>query len=160
MTISIQKRLRLDKIVTLAHYDYSKALNTHAFFRTSDHQVGEDLVQDTFVKTWAYLVKGGKIDQMRAFLFHILNNLIVDQYRKRKKVSLDGLREKGFEPSVDDSQHLTNKIDGKAAFLLIKQLSQKNQKVLRMRFERDLSLKEIALINGQSTPSQYKFIEL
>jgi RNA polymerase sigma factor (sigma-70 family) len=150
MTISTRKRLRLDKIVTLAHQDFSKALNTHAYFRTSDHLIGEDMVQDTFVKTWAYLVKGGKIDQMRAFLFHILNNLIVDQYRKRKRISLDSLREKGFEPSVDDSERLTNQLDGQRAFLLLNQLSAKNQKILRMRFEKGLSLKEISLINKQS----------
>lgn len=150
MTLSAKKRTRLDKVVTLAHQDYAKAMNTHAFFKTSDRQIGEDMVQDTFIKTWAYLVKGGKIDQMRAFLFHILNNLIVDQYRKRKKISLDELRDKGYEPHVDDTEQIVNSLDAQTAFKLISQLSAKNQSILRMRFQRDLSLKEIALINGQS----------
>lgn len=136
--------------MTAAHQDFAKVLNTHAFFRIGDQSTGEDMVQDTFMKTWAYLVKGGKIEQMRAFLFHILNNLIVDQYRKRKKLSLDGLREKGFEPSVDDGEKLVDYLDGKEAFKLIYKLSSKNQTILQMRFVRDLSLKEIALINGQS----------
>ena len=136
--------------MTAAHHDYTKVLNTHAFFRIGDHSTGEDMVQDTFMKTWAYMVKGGKVDQMRAFLFHILNNLIVDQYRKRKKLSLDGLREKGFEPSVDDGEKLVDYLDGKEAFKLMHKLSAKNQAILQMRFVRDLSLKEIALINGQS----------
>lgn len=47
-------------------------------------------------------MKGGKIDAMKAFLYHILNNLIVDEYRKRKTVSLDLLLEKGFDPGESE----------------------------------------------------------
>lgn len=32
---------------------------------------------------------------MKAFPYHVLNNLIVDEYRKRKTASLDDLLEKG-----------------------------------------------------------------
>src|SRR3984957_2816959 len=85
-------------ILTLAHHDFEKGLNVHAFFKLNNHGTGEDLVQDTFIKTWGYLMRGGKIDVMKAFLYHVLNNLIVDEYRKRKTSSLDTLMEKGFEP--------------------------------------------------------------
>jgi RNA polymerase sigma-70 factor (ECF subfamily) len=87
---------------------------------------------------------------MKAFLYHVLNNLIVDQYRKHKTTSLDTLLEKGFEPSVSDSGRLFNVLDGKAAFLLIQSLPKKYQKVMRMRYVQELSLKEISLITGQS----------
>lgn len=89
-----------DVVLTTAHHDYEKGLNVHAFFKTHNHATGEDLVQDTFIKTWSYLARGGKIDIMKAFLYHVLNNLIVDQYRKHKTTSLDVLLEKGFEPSA------------------------------------------------------------
>ena len=82
-------------LLTSAHHNFSKALNAHAFFKVHDHKIGEDLVQDTFMKTWAYLVKGGEIEVMKAFLYHILNNLIIDQYRKHKTASLDTLIENG-----------------------------------------------------------------
>jgi len=115
--------------------------------------MSEDLVQDTFIKTWGYLVKGGKVVVMKAFLYHILNNLIVDEYRKHKTVSLDVLLEKGFEPKTLHSgspRRLFNILDGKAALLLIQRLPKKYQTVLRMRYVQDLSLKEISLITGQS----------
>lgn len=137
-------------VLTAAHYDYEKKLTTHAFFKVHDHAIGEDLVQDTFMKTWSYLVKGGKIDTMKAFLYHILNNLIVDEYRKRKTTSLDIILEKGYEPSEDNSERLINALDGKSAILLIQQLPKKYQKVMQMRYIQDLSLKEISLITGQS----------
>lgn len=89
------------RILTGAHHDYEKGLNARAFFKVHDHAIGEDLVQDTFMKTWKYLVKGGKIDVMKAFLYHTLNHLIIDEYRKHKTVSLDALLEEGFEPRND-----------------------------------------------------------
>ena len=87
---------------------------------------------------------------MKAFLYHVLNNLIVDEYRKRKAISLDVLFEKGFEPSNDDSGRVLNILDGKAALLLIQRLPVKYQKVMRMRYVQDLSLEEMSLITGQT----------
>ncbi|MDP1707265.1 MAG: RNA polymerase sigma factor, partial [bacterium] len=115
-----------------------------------DHAMGQDMVQDTFMKTWVYLVNKGKIDLMKAFLYRILNNLIVDQYRKRKTSSLDVLLEKGYEPGTDTSERLINALDGEQAILLIRRLPQKYQKVMRMRYIQDLSLKEMSLVTGQS----------
>lgn len=136
--------------MTDAHNDYKKALGSHAFFKTQNRAISEDLVQDTFIKTWGYLIKGGKIDIMRAFLYHILNNLIVDEYRKNKTSSLDALLEKGFEPGIDQSDKLLDVLDGKTALLLIQRLPVKYQKIMRMRYTQDMSLKEMSLITGQS----------
>jgi RNA polymerase sigma-70 factor (ECF subfamily) len=112
--------------------------------------MGEDLVQDTFMKTWSYLVKGGKIDVMKAFLYHVLNNLIVDEYRKKKTFSLDVLLEKGFEPGKDHTERLIDILDSKSAVLLIQQLPERYRKVMRMRHVQDLTLAEMSLITGQS----------
>ena len=87
---------------------------------------------------------------MRAFLYHTLNCLIIDEYRKRKGVSLDSLVEKGFEPGVLDTEEMINKLDGETAFLLIEKLPIKYQKVIRMRFTQSLTLSEMALITGQT----------
>lgn len=139
--------------LTLAHHDHNKALNSYAFFKVHDKFVGEDLVQDTFTKTWAYLVRGGKIVMMRAFLYNILNNLIVDEYRKRKRKtdSLDTLIENGFEPKDknEESERLVNFLDGKNAISFIAKLPETYKKIIHMRFIQSMSLKEISLITGQ-----------
>jgi RNA polymerase sigma-70 factor (ECF subfamily) len=140
----------LQGVLSTAHDDHEKGLNARAFFKVSNHELGEDLVQQTFMKTWIYLVKGGKIETMKAFLYHILNNLIVDEYRKRKTSSLDILIEKGFEPSEVESSSLLDVLDGKAAVLLIERLPLIYKKIMRMRYVQDLSLKEMSLITGLS----------
>lgn len=137
-----------------AHHDYHKSLNAYAFYKLSDSVLGQDLVQDTFVKTWTYLMKKGEIKGMKSFLYHVLNNLIVDEYRKRKRktVSLDVLLEAGFAPDTGESESKRNQniLDGKDIFLLIHKLPEQYQQVIRMRYEQDLSLKEISVLLGES----------
>ncbi len=137
-------------VLTEAHNDFQKGLTAYAFFKVHDRSTSDDLVQETFTKTWSYFVKGGKIELMKAFLYHILNNLIIDEYRKRKSTSLDVLLESGFEPSVDESDKLFNILDGRVAMLLISRLPKKYHRIMRMRYVQDLSLQEMSLITGQS----------
>jgi len=141
------------KVLTNANELYSKGLSTYAAFKISDKEKSKDLVQDTFLKTWKYIVKGGKIVIMRAFLYHILNDLIVDEYRKNKPVSLDALIKKGFEPSFDESVQLSNNFDGKIILFLIDRLPFKYQKIIHMRYIEDMSLEEMSQILKQSKNS-------
>ncbi|OGZ45297.1 MAG: hypothetical protein A2756_01600 [Candidatus Ryanbacteria bacterium RIFCSPHIGHO2_01_FULL_48_27] len=149
--MTLKQEIQLQGILTLAYHEHKKALNAHAFFKVHNRMISEDLVQNTFMKTWTYIVKGGKVDIMKAFLYHVLNNLIIDEYRKHKTTSLDALLVKGFEPSMGDpSGHMLNALDGKALVLLIQSLPPTYQQVMRMRYVQDLSLKEISLITGRS----------
>lgn len=145
-----KQRIQQKLIMTLAHHDSQKGLNARAFFKVHNHSTGEDLVQHTFMKTWLYLVKGGKIDVMKAFLYHILNNLIIDEYRKKKNTSLDLMVENGIEPATEESEHTIDILDGKRAMQLIPLLPKKYRAIMRMRYTQDLSLKEMSLITGQT----------
>ena len=150
MYMTLEEKRKLELILTTAHTDFDAGLNRRAFFKVNNRAISGDLVQDTFVKTWSYLLGGGKIDIMKAFLYHVLNNLIIDQYRKRKTISLDLLAEKGFEPSENDTKRIYNILDGKAAFLLIARLPDAYREVMRMKFVQDLSLQEMSLLTGRS----------
>jgi RNA polymerase sigma factor (sigma-70 family) len=136
--------------MTEAHNDFEKRLKTRAMFKIHDASLSEDLVQITFMKTWNYLAKGGKVDVMKAFLYHVLNGLIIDEYRKHKPTSLDTLLEKGFNPSFDDTDRLINTLDGRGALLLIDKLPEKYQKVMHMKYIQGLSTGEMALITNQT----------
>src|SRR3989344_4039833 len=147
--MTLTPQINLEGILTLAHFNYEKGLNARAFFKLSNRENGKDLVQQTFMKTWIYLTKGGEVKNMKAFLYHILNNLIIDEYRKKKAFSLDVLMEKGFNPSVDDSKNILNMLDGKAAFLLIAHLPKKYKNIMNMRYGQDLSLEEMSVVTGE-----------
>ena len=138
------------QILIEAHHDFSRGLSKYAHLKISDSALSEDLVQATFMKTWVYLQKTGKIELMRAFLYHVLNRLIIDEYRKHKAISLDLLSDGGFELATIKSENLFNIIDGKTLVALIVKLPEKYRNVINMRFISELSLKEMSFITAES----------
>jgi RNA polymerase sigma-70 factor (ECF subfamily) len=139
-----------NRVLTKAHHDFSCGLSRFANLKTNNKALSDDLVQETFIKTWSYLQSKGKIDLMRAFLYHVLDRLIIDEYRKKKVMSLDLLTENGFEPRAVDAKNISNLIDGKALTSLIKKLPLKYRGAITMRYTKDLSLKEMSAITHQS----------
>ncbi len=87
---------------------------------------------------------------MKSFLYHVLKNLIVDHYRKHQAVSLDVLMEKGFVPSADCIEHISDMFDGSIAMSFINRLPKKYERVIRLRYVKHLSLKEVAVETKQS----------
>lgn len=148
--MTAQKNSTNQRLLSTAHFEYQKGLNAHAYFKVNSRETSQDLVQDTFLKTWAFLVRGGKIEIMKAFLYHVLNNLIVDQYRKHKTVSLDTLAEEGYEPAAETDTRLIDQLDGKDAQLLINRLPAKYQKIMKMKYVQDLSVTEMSLLTKQT----------
>lgn len=82
-----------EKAFLEAFEEHADALFRHAYFRLSDRERAYDLSQDTFMKAWDYVSGGGTIKQYKSFLYRILHNLIIDEYRKKKSSSLDALLE-------------------------------------------------------------------
>ena len=74
----------LDKEFLAAYDEYSDALFRHCMIRVRDRDVAKDIVQETFSRTWLYLSEGKKVEYIRAFLYRVANNLIVDGARKKK----------------------------------------------------------------------------
>lgn len=149
-----QQQLRIQQnLLATAHQEYRKQLKRYSLSKVNNPALAEDLVQDTFLRAWNYLLKGGKVDTMKSFLYQILHRLIIDEYRRGKRTSsLDDLVEKGFEPSLNEGEfeHITNVLDGKAMMLLIRKLPDRYRKVLTMRYVENLSIEEMAAIIGQS----------
>ncbi len=139
-----------DVILTKAYHDFSRGLLRFADSKVADHETSGDLVQATFMKTWLYLERSGKIDLMRGFLYHVLNRLIIDEYRKKKTMSLDLLLEKGLELEAVRLENLFNIIDGKALVLLVGKLPVKYRIALAMRYTEDMAFKDMALITHES----------
>jgi len=46
--------------LTAAHHEYEKGLITARFFQDNNRAMGQDMVQDTFVKNMGLSAKGGR----------------------------------------------------------------------------------------------------
>ncbi len=102
------------------------------------------------MRAWEYLGKGEKVLNMRAFLYRIANNLIVDESRKKREASLDKLQEEGFDPSIDDTQKMHNRIEHSRVLVTLRNLDDNYRDILVMRYMNDLSPSEIAEVTGES----------
>ena len=138
------------QVLTNAHHDFARGLSKYTHLKIHDFATGDDLVQITFMKTWEYIQRGGQVHLMRAFLYHVLNRLIVDEYRKKKTVSLDLLAEEGLELEAINSENIFNIIDGKALVSFIQKLPDKYRDAITMRYTQELSLKEMSVITHES----------
>ncbi len=134
-----------------AFEEYSDALFRHAAIRISNRERSIDVVHDTFTKVWSYIRSGHEIDSYRSFLYKVLNNLIIDEYRKQKEQSLDALLEvegvdEGSFPELSENsvEALAATLDGRKAFELLKELPEEYREVIIFRFVDGLGPKEIA----------------
>lgn len=131
----------------LAAYDaYADALFRHCYFRVYDRERAKDLVQEAFSRTWSYLAEGKKIKNLRAFLYRVANNLVIDEARKKKSLSLDILMEEGFSPEDESSPNIEQRMFGKEIIQLVGSLEETHRTIIIMRFIDELSPKEIASI--------------
>jgi len=133
--------------------ELSEAIFRHCFFRVSDREVAVDLMQETFLKTWKHLQGGNDIYDIKAFLYKVTNNLIIDHYRKKKSVSLESLTEgedSNFEPTDDSYQDITSKAEVNLIMGKIAELEEPYRQAVIMRYVDGLPPKEIAEIIGET----------
>lgn len=133
-----------------AYNAYADALFRHCYFRLYDRERSKDLVQDAFMKAWGYIAKGREVENMRAFLYRILHNLIVDEFRKKKTVSLDALKERGVDFIAHEKLNQNDLSELKNIMSFFSELPVKYREVATMRYIDDLTPKEIAEITGES----------
>jgi len=88
-----------DKEFLDAYNVYADAIFRHAYLRLRDRDTAKDVMQETFCRAWASYGKGVSITHMRGLLYKIANNVIIDEARKKKSISLDMLMDEGFDPS-------------------------------------------------------------
>jgi len=85
-------------------YLHTKELYTWAFYKTSQAEVAEDLVQETFLAAAEKLAGFKEKSSAKTWLFSILNHKIIDFYRKKvnQPQSLDN---SGLAAYFDDNMN-------------------------------------------------------
>lgn len=139
---------------------HSDELFRHALLRLSDRERALELTQETFLKAWKYASGGQEIRQHRSFLYRILNNLIIDEYRKHKTQSLDAMLEHEETQTYVEAELLRDdtdsleaamvRFDSARAVVALEQLGDQHRTVLVLRYIDGLSPKEIAESLGES----------
>lgn len=128
------------------------------YSKISDRDISNDIFQDTFIKVIKTL-KSKSYNEEGKFLpwvMRIAHNLIIDHFRKNKKMPMFRETEEFsiFSIMTDDSLTIENKIiKDQVEFdlkKLIEELPADQKEVLIMRMYQDMSFKEISEITGVS----------
>lgn len=141
----------LKKEFLQAYDKCADAIYRHLFFKTCDTELSKDLTQETFMKTWQYMAAGKQIENIKAFLYKIAGNLVIDNSRKKKEMSLDALEEAGAQFAQRDDDEFSDKVELERVRIAVDKLSEKYREIVLLRYVDDLSLKEIAHLKAIST---------
>ena len=137
-----------------AYEEHADAIFRFVYFRTRNQEDASDIVQETFLRTWRYLVEGKEIDQLRAFLFRTARNILYDmtrQYTTRNTGSLDAFLEEGGEIAAQDEGSEYDPLDIARAMKLLGELEPPEYKeAVHLRFIEELGIGEMAQILGVS----------
>ncbi len=134
----------------LTAYDaHADAIFRYCYFKTSERELAQDMTQDVFLKAWSYMQQERSIENMRAFLYRLADNLVIDWYRKRKSHSLDALMDEGFEPK-DTGRNIEEQTEISLVLAKLQELGENDRKLITLRFVEGLSPKEIGEILGEN----------
>ena len=127
---------------------YAEPLYRHCFYRVYNEARAEELMQETFLKTWEYVSQGKEVGNLRAFLYRVAGNLIIDYYRKKKEESLEAILEAHpeAEPGHDPTTHLETTVMVSYIKEVLEDLPDDARIILTYRYIDDLDPKEIAEI--------------
>jgi RNA polymerase sigma factor (sigma-70 family) len=124
MEINNYKAKTLESWVKL----YNKDLYVWALRKTNSKELSEDMVQETFLSAFNSFEKFQNKSHPKTWLIAILNNSIIDYYRKEKRIHFHSY------DNLEDVLHINNIINYKNL------LDDDNQEVLTQNVQLELSI--------------------
>ncbi|MDB5188105.1 MAG: polymerase sigma factor, sigma-70 family [Candidatus Kaiserbacteria bacterium] len=143
----------------IAFEQHVDELFRYCSLRISDRERARDLTQETYLRAWEYLQKGEPVREYRPFLYQILRRLIIDEYRKKKSVSLDAMitddTDSVIESHIPQSEHdemeeAMDRFDGARTLEALQKLPELYKETLMYRYINSLTLEEIAKITNET----------
>lgn len=155
----LNKINKRDKEAFSRCYDfYAPRIYRHAFYRLGSQELAEDVVSDVFIKTWEFLTDpNNKILNLKAFLYRIANNLIIDRYRAggRELILTDEASETQFTDEGRSVEKLDANLEFEAVFKSLEKLNPEAREILIWRYVDQLNIGEIAELSGKTKNAVY-----
>jgi RNA polymerase sigma factor (sigma-70 family) len=119
---------------------------------TGNLEVAREIVQESFMRFWKTEDKKIPVDMEKPWLYRVCRNLAIDHLRRQGVVIAvgDSSELEKFSTPVELQTDYSN--DDMQAIMLTKlsELSANQQEVLRLRYQHDMSYKEISGVTGHS----------
>ncbi|MFA6194273.1 MAG: RNA polymerase sigma factor [Patescibacteria group bacterium] len=155
---TLSKLKSRDKEAFIRVYDDNvKDIHRFVYFKIGSREEADDLTSMIFLKAWNHIqnktLENAKT--LRALLYKIARNAIVDYYRETgNKVTASLDDEENRIEIIDEAENPQERLDRAADLELIKAklpfLKEEYREIIIMKFINDLSLEEIAEISEKS----------
>lgn len=151
MPVTDSARVRDDAWLRTQVESHQSGLLRYAASLTQNTEESAEIVQETYFRLWVHRRKVDA-ESARPWLFRTCRNLCFDYWRRRKGSPVDVIDSFDLDQlpadteSVDDA-HMDSGAEIVAALLELPELQ---REVLRLRYQSDLSYKEISQITGKS----------
>lgn len=152
MTASSAQAVASGEFVRRAMREYEALLTGYTAGITGDPDSARDVVQETFLKLCSQDPARLEGPGLKAWLFTVCRNRALDLLRRRRK--LVSLEEEPVDhlasPGPCPAEHAADAEEIEAVLKLFRRLPENQARVLRLKFQHDLSYREIAAITGLS----------
>lgn len=139
-------------IIGTLYEEYYERIVRYIFVRINDQNEAENLGGDVFLKALQSLNSyRGRSEQMRAWLFKIAHNLVVDYFRKMSKRKAVSLSDVEVRDSVSIEGAVAAKLEIERLSEALKQLTPAQREVIGLRFFAGLSSAEVGKTLGKSS---------
>ncbi|MEE3176778.1 MAG: sigma-70 family RNA polymerase sigma factor [Verrucomicrobiota bacterium] len=134
-----------EKIVNRALIEFESALIGYAASIVKDEDRAKDVVQDTFIKLYEQDPEKVK-ESLKAWLFTVCRNRCFDVIRKEKRmINVEDDQLTVIRDIADDPSRVAERADEHSNVIkFLDRLPQNQREVIRLKFEGDMSYKEIS----------------
>jgi RNA polymerase sigma factor (sigma-70 family) len=130
---------------------HEKRLLLYALRLCKDQELSRDAVQDTFVK---YCKEAPNVHgNVTSWLYTVCRNRVFELLRKERRMRAMSVEESvAIEEKALSPAETTAGIDDKSSLLgLLNKLPEREQEIIRLKFQGNLSYKEISEVTGLTT---------
>jgi RNA polymerase sigma-70 factor (ECF subfamily) len=118
-------------------------------------QEADDVVQETFLRLFRFVQSGGKVENMRSWIFRVAHNLASNLQKRERRLVCDeseggeSVRIDKSDSALDPEELCLRKEQSRLLAIAISQLPERQQECLHLRAE-GLRYREIAEVLGGS----------
>jgi RNA polymerase sigma-70 factor, ECF subfamily len=135
-----------DEELGAAYEAYAGPIYRFFFWRTQDKAVSQDLTSGVFEKAWRsrHSFKGGSI---RAWLYRIARNSLIDHWRTTRTIALDETPEL-VSDAEEPAAVVDKQLQAERLHRAVNRLPQEMRLVVRLRFMEGMPSKRVARATG------------
>ena len=131
---------------------YDSALLRYAMRILNSREAAQDVVQNTFIKLFKGLEDGMEpSDKVRAWLYRVTHNEAIDYIRRESRFrAMQDRYQDAIEHGGADGDGERRETQKDLVLRFLGKLDEKEQQVVLLRLEEDMSYKEIAEVTGRT----------